>query len=472
MKVKLLFLSLIVLLALAGCAGNSNDATGTTTATTTGSLQLNGDVKEYFIAGPDATSANSISQKVLFKESRATGNKEHDFETKDDIDGVRLYFSYSDGTTSEVVYKIGGRDYHALVDDIVYAGHDWIGLEIENLYGINEQPNPRNKQPDRIGLANIKTGEIIVVTNPAFSNCKDLESLEVLASNRAYFLCENSAYYLDLNTKNITTIASGKRDKFEDSQAIIFADGQGVYQAKSKKGQTQPIKLISSDAVVSGMTALPQKIFKNSGDEVLYFDDSKVVNKLSLTNNTLTPETVTVTGETIPATAMGPVRNEDGATAKFMNKQTFLDSNAFYTFYVQDKSIERLNWNNTDYELMKPFITNSHDAEEHIFFGEVGIAYVVTDRDSINIKYIKYEENASPKQVTFQQQTPTGTGIEIDDITLIGETLYFKIEQENGRQETKTYYKADVSKETIVAKEYTGNKSITKVIDIDLAITK
>lgn len=37
----------------------------------------------------------------------------------------------------------------------------------------------------------------------------------------------------------------------------------------------------------------------------------------------------------IASTALGPVRNEDDATAKFINKQVILDSDAFYVYDVE-----------------------------------------------------------------------------------------------------------------------------------------
>lgn len=155
----------------------------------------------------------------------------------------------------------------------------------------------------------------------------------------------------------------------------------------------------------------------------------------------------------IASTALGPVRNEDDATAKFINKQVILDSDAFYVYDVETNTVTKTVWNNTDYEEMKPFIEISEDTEEHIFFGENGIAYV-SGRNII--KYIPYIENAEPKIVNLPEDISANSRYEIDDITLIGDTLYFQLEDE--RTEREIYYKADVTQDEIQAEEYTGSE--------------
>lgn len=464
--VRFMYLLLISLsLIMAGCAddnsnGSSNqNVSGDGTVNGTGSVA---NVKEYFTAGPQTTAATGVNAKESSMEQNQ--NQYHnDFESKKS-DGVRLYFRYADNTTAEAVYNIGGQSYNAIVDDMVYAGHNWIGLELEQLYSVDGTPNQADRRTDRIGLVNVKNGEIIVVENAVFQKCQDLESLEVLGNNKAYFLCENSAYTLDLATKEVVLLGTNKKDKFDDSYAVIFADGKGVYQPESEHGI---VKLIDNDSTVTGIENFPVKIFKNGSDEIFFFEKNILYN-LSLNEINLKQEEVELSENSseIASTALGPVRNEDDATAKFINKQVILDSDAFYVYDVETNTVTKTLWNNTDYNIMKPFIETSEDTEEHIFFGENGIAYV---SGRITIKYIPYIENADAKIVTLPSDISIDANYEIDDITLIGDVLYFQLEDERTGRET--YYKADVTQDEIQAEEYTGSKTVMKVIDIDITVT-
>lgn len=461
MKSKVFYLLIVLLLAVAGCADNSDSSNGGTQSAGDGTLggQTTANIKEYFTAGSGSTAA--VNAKVLYRDN----NYRNDFEQDDDIEGVRLFFRYEDNTTSEAVYNINGHEYHAIVDDMVYAGHNWIGLELEQLYDVNGRPDTGGSRNDRIGLVNIKTGEIIVMENAVFARCQDLETLEVLGNNKAYFICENSAYTLDLGTKEIVQVGASKNDKFDDSFTVLFADGTGVYQMEREYDRPNDIRFIDNDSVVTvngDLTELPVKYFKDENDNILYFLDNRLYN-LSLKDGVLTAKNVNV--DAIPLEAVGPVRNEDDVTAKFISRQVMVSDTAFYVYDVVAKTITETPWNNIDFNTMRPFIENSEDAEEHIFFGENGIAYVYGR--SI-IKYIPYVENAEPKTVAL----PEGINMadyEIDDITLIGDVLYFQLE--GRRDERETYYRADVSQDIISAEEYTGDKTIMKVIDIDITIT-
>ena len=482
MMVRVIYLVFISLsLFLAGCADdNSNSSSSNQNISGDGTVGGTGsvaNVKEYFTVGPQTT----VSAAVNAKESSREQNQyqyqnqnqyqnqhqyHNDFESKES-DGVRLYFRYADNTTAEAVYNINGQNYNAIVDDMVYAGHNWIGLELEQLYSVDGTPNQANRRTDRIGLLNVKTGEIIVVENDAFQKCQDLETLEVLGNNKAYFLCENSAYSLDLQSKEVIQIGINQHEKFDDSYAVIFPDGKGVYQPESEHGRISAIKLIDNDSTVQGIENLPVKTFKNGKDEIFFFENNILYN-LSLNETSLIQEEVMLNenSSVIASTALGPVRNEDDAAAKFINKQVILDSDAFYVYDVETNTVTKTAWNNTDYEEMKPFIETSEDTEEHIFFGENGIAYV-SGRSTI--KYIPYIENAEPKIVNLPADISANSRYEIDDITLIGDTLYFQLEDE--RTDRETYYKADVTQDEIQAEEYTGSKSVMKVIDIDITVT-
>lgn len=461
MKSKVFYLLVVLLLAVAGCAENSDSSNGSS-----GGTQISGDgtlsgqttakIKEYFTAGSGSTAA--VNAKALYRDD----DYRNDFEQDDDIEGVRLFFRYEDNTTSEAVYNINGQSYHAIVDDMVYAGHNWIGIELEQLYDVNGRPDYAASRNDRIGLVNIKTGEVIVMENQVFSRCQDLETLEVLGNNKAYFLCENSAYSLDLGTKEVVQIGSSINDKFDDSYAVIFADGTGVYQPEREYNRPSDIKFIDNDSIVTGdITELPFKYFKDEQDNILYFKDNILYN-LVLENGALTAKNVNV--DAIPLEAVGPVRNEDDATAKFISRQIMVCDTGFYVYNTVLNTVTETLWNNTDFAYMKPFILNSEDAEEHIFFGENGIAYVAGNQ----IRYIAYAENASPKTVTLPEGIDTAN-YEIDDITLIGNVLYFQLEER--RSERETFYRADVSKDVISAEVYTGDKTIMKVIDIDITVT-
>lgn len=390
MKSKVFYLLVVLLLAVAGCAENSDSSNGSSGGTQTsgdGTLggQTTAKIKEYFTAGSGSTAA--VNAKALYRDD----DYRNDFEQDDDIEGVRLFFRYEDNTTSEAVYNINGQSYHAIVDDMVYAGHNWIGIELEQLYDVNGRPDYAASRNDRIGLVNIKTGEVIVMENQVFSRCQDLETLEVLGNNKAYFLCENSAYSLDLGTKEVVQIGSSKNDKFDDSYAVIFADGTGVYQPEREYNRPSDIKFIDNDSIVSGdITELPFKYFKDEQDNILYFKDNILYN-LVLENGALTAKNVNV--DAIPLEAVGPVRNEDDATAKFISRQIMVSDTAFYVYDTVLNTVTETLWNNMDFAYMKPFILNSEDAEEHIFFGENGIAYVAGNQ----IRYIAYAENASLK---------------------------------------------------------------------------
>lgn len=458
----LVFVSLLVFIS--GCADDGSSNSSNQNVSADGTLGGSGtlsNVKEYFTAGPQTSAAASVNAKALYRDD----NYHNDFEHNDDIDGTRLFFRYADNTTAEAVYNINGQSYNAIVDDMVYAGHNWIGLELEQLYNVDGTPNQTNRRTDRIGLLNIKTGEIIVIENPVFQTCQDLETLEVLGNNKAYFLCENSAYSLDLGTKDIVQIGISKNDKFDDSYAVIFADGTGVYQMEPEHNRQNDIKFIDNDSLVAGdITELPVKYFKDEQDNIMYFGADNVLYNLALENSAL-KASVKNNELVIPASALGPVRNEDDATAKFISRQIMVSDTAFYVYDVVAKTITETPWNNIDFNTMRPFIENSEDAEEHIFFGENGIAYVY-DRNTI--KYIPYVENAEPKTVAL----PEGINIadyEIDDITLIGDVLYFQLEGRGSERET--FYRADVSQDIISAEEYTGDKTIMKVIDIDITVT-
>lgn len=460
MKSKVFYLLIVLLLAVAGCADNSDSSKGGTQSAGDGTLggQTTANIKEYFTAGSGSTAA--VNAKVLYRDN----SHRNDFEQGDDIEGVRLFFRYEDNTTSEAVYNINGQEYHAIVDDMVYAGHNWIGLELEQLYNVNGRPDAGGSRNDRIGLVNIKTGEIIVMENAVFARCQDLETLEVLGNNKAYFLCENSAYSLDLGTKEVVQIGASKNDKFDDSFTVLFADGTGVYQMEREYNRPNDIRFIENDSVVTvngDITELPVKYFKDANDNILYFLDNRLYN-LSLEDGVLAAADLNIE---LPAAALGPVRNEDDATAKFISRQVMVSDTAFYVYDVVAKTITETPWNNIDFNTMRPFIENSEDAEEHIFFGENGIAYVYGRN---TIKYIPYVENAEPKTVALPESINIAD-YEIDDITLIGDVLYFQLE--GRRDERETYYRADVSQNIISAEEYTGDKTIMKVIDIDITIT-
>lgn len=347
------------------------------------------------------------------------------------------------------------------------AAGNKIKINTKTKISVDGTPNQANRRTDRIGLLNVKTGEIIVVENAAFQKCQDLETLEVLGNNKAYFLCENSAYSLDLQSKEVIEIGTNQHEKFDDSYSVIFPDGKGVYQPESEHGRISAIKLIDNDSTVTGIENLPVKNFKNGKDEIFFFENNILYN-LSLNETSLIQEEVMLNenSSVIASTALGPVRNEDDATAKFINKQVILDSDAFYVYDVETNTVTKTVWNNTDYEEMKPFIEISEDTEEHIFFGENGIAYI-SGRNII--KYIPYIENAEPKIVNLPEDISANSRYEIDDITLIGDTLYFQLEDEITERET--YYKADVTQDEIQAEEYTGSKSVMKVIDIDITVT-
>lgn len=460
MKSKVFYLLIVLLLAVAGCADNSGSSSnGGTQSAGDGTLggQTTANIKEYFTAGSGSTAA--VNAKVLYRDN----SHRNDFEQGDDIEGVRLFFRYEDNTTSEAVYNINGQEYHAIVDDMVYAGHNWIGIELEQLYDVNGRPDYAASRNDRIGLVNIKTGEVIVMENPVFARCQDLETLEVLGNNKAYFICENSAYTLDLGTKEIVQVGASKNDKFDDSFTVLFADGTGVYQMEREYNRPNDIRFIDNDSVVTvngDITELPVKYFKDANDNILYFLDNRLYNLL-LEDGVLTAADSNLE---LPAAALGPVRNEDDATAKFISRQIMVSDTAFYVYDVVAKTITETPWNNIDFNTMRPFIENSEDAEEHIFFGENGIAYVAGNQ----IRYIAYAENASPKTVTLPKRIDTAN-YEIDDITLIGDVLYFQLE--GRRDERETFYRADVSKDIISAEEYTGDKTIMKVIDIDITVT-
>lgn len=479
MMVRVIYLVLISLLVfISGCADDNSNGSSNQNVSTDGTIGSTGsvaNVKEYFTAGPQTTVSAAVNAKESSREQNQYQNQNqnqnqhqyhNDFESKES-DGVRLYFRYADNTTAEAVYNIGGQNYNAIVDDMVYAGHNWIGLELEQLYSVDGTPNQANRRTDRIGLLNVKTGEIIVVENAAFQKCQDLETLEVLRNNKAYFLCENSAYSLDLQSKEVIQIGTNQHEKFDDSYAVIFPDGKGVYQPESEHGRISAIKLIDNDSTVTGIENLPVKTFKNGKDEIFFFENNILYN-LSLNETSLIQEEVMLNenSSVIASTALGPVRNEDDATAKFINKQVILDSDAFYVYDVETNTVTKTAWNNTDYEEMKPFIEISEDTEEHIFFGENGIAYV-SGRSTI--KYIPYIENAEPKIVNLPADISANSRYEIDDITLIGDTLYFQLEDE--RTDRETYYKADVTQDEIQAEEYTGSKTVMKVIDIDITVT-
>ena len=460
MKSKVFYLLIVLLLAVAGCADNSGSSSnGGTQSAGDGTLggQTTANIKEYFTAGSGSTAA--VNAKVLYRDN----SHRNDFEQGDDIEGVRLFFRYEDNTTSEAVYNINGQEYHAIVDDMVYAGHNWIGIELEQLYDVNGRPDYAASRNDRIGLVNIKTGEVIVMENPVFARCQDLETLEVLGNNKAYFICENSAYTLDLGTKEIVQVGASKNDKFDDSFTVLFADGTGVYQMEREYNRPNDIRFIDNDSVVTvngDITELPVKYFKDANDNILYFLDNRLYNLL-LEDGVLTAADSNLE---LPAAALGPVRNEDDATAKFISRQIMVSDTAFYVYDVVAKTITETPWNNIDFNTMRSFIENSEDAEEHIFFGENGIAYVAGNQ----IRYIAYAENASPKTVTLPKRIDTAN-YEIDDITLIGDVLYFQLE--GRRDERETFYRADVSKDIISAEEYTGDKTIMKVIDIDITVT-
>ena len=461
MKSKVFYLLIVLLLAVAGCADNSGSSSnGGTQSAGDGTLggQTTANIKEYFTAGSGSTAA--VNAKVLYRDN----SHRNDFEQDDDIEGVRLFFRYEDNTTSEAVYNINGQEYHAIVDDMVYAGHNWIGLELEQLYNVNGRPDYAASRNDRIGLVNIKTGEVIVMENQVFSRCQDLETLEVLGNNKAYFICENSAYTLDLGTKEIVQVGASKNDKFDDSFTVLFADGTGVYQMEREYNRPNDIRFIDDDSVVTvngDLTELPVKYFKDENDNILYFKDNRLYN-LSLEDGVLAAADLNLE---LPATALGPVRNEDDATAKFISRQVMVSDTAFYVYDVVADTITETPWNNIDFNTMRPFIENSEDAEEHIFFGENGIAYVYGR--SI-IKYIPYVENAEPKTVALPEDINIAD-YEIDDITLIGDVLYFQLEGRGSERET--FYRADVSQDIISAEEYTGDKTIMKVIDIDITVT-
>lgn len=153
MMVRVIYLVLISLLVfISGCADDNSNGSSNQNVLTDGTIGSTGsvaNVKEYFTAGPQTTVAAAVNAKESSREQNQNqyqnqnqnqNQNQHqyhnDFESKES-DGVRLYFRYADNTTAEAVYNIGGQNYNAIVDDMVYAGHNWIGLELEQLYSVD-----------------------------------------------------------------------------------------------------------------------------------------------------------------------------------------------------------------------------------------------------------------------------------------------------------------------------------------------
>ena len=370
-------------------------------------------------------------------------------ETLPENSPTTLYLSNTDGTVKAVEFN--GK--YAVIDDVTYAGNDYLAVKIDELYAKGKTPKGENSNPqakadndedknenletesENLAFINLKTGVVSLISDKNFTKqCNDIESFEVI-DGKAYFTCENNVLQKDLsNIENDSTIIStgnNDREQFDDANVIFLKDEYSVIKGLyASEDHLETVKVVDNNTEVNfskEITELPENTFKDGDDNLLFFDKtSGTINKLKYfsDNNTLSAEKLDLFEFKNAKDFFGPITNENGSSARFSKLQYFISENSYYQFDVLDLKINKVNWKFEDFEALKTASKNFTDLEDELaFIGKDGIAYTLNNETSNpTLKYIKFEKDAKPIEIKVNGCS------KFDDLSIIEDKLYFECE--------------------------------------------
>lgn len=217
----------VAFLFAVGCSSKSDKGSSG------GNLDRNADISGaqsfFMVSGTGATQA-SINPSAMVSER----DSDRDFDDDDDDRSV-LYFSNANGVSQELYFSLNGVKNRAYIDDVVYAGENWLLVEIEGFATVADDGTltGRFNEQERNALINIVDGSIKELPIAQMGDCRDrgddsgeldIELFEVVGGN-GYAFCEDAAFKIDMASMTATGIGSVGYDQFDDSAVVVFADG-------------------------------------------------------------------------------------------------------------------------------------------------------------------------------------------------------------------------------------------------------
>lgn len=260
---QLKFLPIIACVFMFGCStsdnggGSNGNGGGGSGGVISGDSNINANATSYFLASNAATAQNAM---VNVSAAVSRDDDRHDF---DDDDGSLLYFKDKDNNIQEVIFNINGVSQRAYVDDLVYAGGNWLLAEIErfapytgvvtnstNRDGYYDDDNDDDDQ-ERLVMINTATAEIKEIPTTQMRNCgNDIEKFEVIGGF-GYAICEDSAYKINLTDMSVAKIGIDGNDVYDNAAVTIFSDGAVLVTSKARNSQTNSSSLINVGANVA-----------------------------------------------------------------------------------------------------------------------------------------------------------------------------------------------------------------------------
>lgn len=215
-----------VVLFTLGCSTKSNDSSNGGNITSGDSAGSIANADSFFLLSGGAAVQASINAEAVIPQNRADRDDDND-DDDDDEDGSVLYFSDDDGTSKELFFNVNGVKNRGYIDDLIYAGENWLLAEIEGFRTVSENGTltGRFRDDERYVLININDGGMKDLPANQMRACGgDIELFEVVGGN-GYAICEDAAYKIDLATLVATSIGKVGDDQYDDSAVVVFADG-------------------------------------------------------------------------------------------------------------------------------------------------------------------------------------------------------------------------------------------------------
>lgn len=212
------------LLFTTGCSTKSNDSSNGGEISNGDSAASIANADSFFLLSGATAAQLSVASSVAVSESGV--NRDYDNDD-DDEDGSVLYYSDDNGTSKELFFNVNGIRNRGYVDDLIYAGENWLLAEIEGFRTVSENGTltGRFREDERYVLINITDGSMKDLPANQMRACGgDIELFEVVGGN-GYAICEDAAYKIDLTAMAATPIGTVGHDQYDDSAVVVFADG-------------------------------------------------------------------------------------------------------------------------------------------------------------------------------------------------------------------------------------------------------
>lgn len=246
------FFSISVCVFMLGCSSSNGGGGGG--GVISGSSNVSADATSYFLSSSTAVqgAASFVSADM---------NRDDDEFDFDDDDGSLLYFKDKNNNTLEVIFNINGIDQRAYVDDLIYAGDNWLLAEIERFTpytGVSSGNQPRRDDNDDndddeelLVMINTATADIKQIPTAQMRNCgNDIEKFEVI-ENIGYAICEDAAYTINLTDMSVAPIGIHGDDAYDNAAVTIFGNGTVLVTSTAKRLATNSSSLINVPADIA-----------------------------------------------------------------------------------------------------------------------------------------------------------------------------------------------------------------------------